>query len=124
MKRRYLTIVVLVAAVAAGTVAVATDAPTDRIHRAVFDLPLADRYPLLTRRVDDHAAEYLFWSPDGPDATCGAVAVDPSMTSAAPPDAVCAFETVGTGEVAISVTVRPDPARGGSRVRVAAGPAR
>lgn len=95
---------------------------TARVHRAVFGLDLADRYPLVTRRLDSDALRYVFWSPDEPAVTCRAITADPAMSPRPTAGAACAQAADVDPELSISVAVYDDPHRGGSLVEVVATP--
>ncbi len=110
--------ILLAAVVAAGLVLLPREAPTDRIHRIVFDLPLADRYALITRQLDDRESTYLFWSPDAPEATCRRLGTDPSLRPVDGPGDGCSYAT--GDDVSLVITVEAAGDRGGSLVRVAA----
>ena len=117
MRRLRLYVLALAVVVGAAAWAGLGRSEADRVHRTVFGLALADRYPLVTRTVGTTDVEYLFWSPDDVDVTCATVASDPESWARVDD---CAFRSVPGDRVEVLATAVPDRTRGGSLVRVTA----
>ncbi len=117
MTRRRLSLLLLVAALATAAWAGLGRSDLDRIHRAVFGLALADRYPLVTRTVTERDVTYLFWSPDDVATTCATLAAGPEGWM---PAGDCTYVARLGDRVEVTSTAAPAATRGGSLVEVIA----